>query len=257
MKFEIKNRWTGDVQFTAEIDADENTSLGIKVGLAVRRAYQSGANLSRANLSDANLSGANLSGAYLRDANLSGANLSGAYLRGANLSDAYLSGAYLRGANLSRANLSDANLSGANLSGAYLRDANLSGATGINPYICTPSLGRLDQPGKQRAYKLVGRNGEGIYQGGLKYEIGKTVSVDNANTDAAEHCAAGISVAEIDWVCREWSEGYRILLVEFSAKDIACIPTATDGKFRLHRCKVLREVSLTDLGLVEAEKEAA
>jgi hypothetical protein len=94
----------------------------VKLGLAIKWAVKSGANLSDAYLRDANLSGANLSDAYLRGANLSGANLSDANLSGANLSDAYL-----RGANLSGANLSGAYLRGANLSDAYLRDANLSG----------------------------------------------------------------------------------------------------------------------------------
>ncbi|MGN6772504.1 MAG: DUF5758 domain-containing protein [Rhizobiaceae bacterium] len=71
VKFEIKNRWTGDVQFTAEIEADDNTSFGVKVGLAVKWAIKS-----RANLYGADLYGANLSRANLSRANLSGANLS-------------------------------------------------------------------------------------------------------------------------------------------------------------------------------------
>ena len=83
MQFEIRNRFSGDVQFTAEIEADENTPLSIKIGLAVRWAYKTGANLSgadlrSANLRSADLSGANLSGANLRSANLRSANLSGA-----------------------------------------------------------------------------------------------------------------------------------------------------------------------------------
>jgi hypothetical protein len=32
MKFEIRNRWTGDVQFTAEIECDENASYELKLG---------------------------------------------------------------------------------------------------------------------------------------------------------------------------------------------------------------------------------
>ena len=88
MQFEIRNRFSGDVQFTAEIEADENTPLSIKIGLAVRWAYKTGANLR-----SANLSGANLSGANLRSADLSGANLRSADLSGANLSGANLSGA--------------------------------------------------------------------------------------------------------------------------------------------------------------------
>ena len=74
MKFEVKNRWTGAVQFTAEIECADDEATSIKLGLSVRWGVKN----------DANLSDANLSGADLRDANLSGANLSGANLRGAN-----------------------------------------------------------------------------------------------------------------------------------------------------------------------------
>jgi len=79
MKFEIRNRWSGNVQFTAEIDCSEDTPLRIKVGLAAKWAFKSGADLS----------GAVLSGADLRGADLRGAVLSGAVLRDAVLRDAY------------------------------------------------------------------------------------------------------------------------------------------------------------------------
>ena len=98
MKFEVRNRFTGSVQFTAEIDCDEGATTGVKLGLAVRWAVKSGADLSGAYLSRAYLSGAYLSGANLSRADLSGADLSGANLSGAYLSGAYLSGAYLSGA---------------------------------------------------------------------------------------------------------------------------------------------------------------
>ena len=87
MKYEIKNRFTGDVQFTADIDATEDTLKSVKIGLAVRWAIKSRA--------------------YLSDADLSGADLSDANLIGADLIDANLRGAYLTGADLSRANLID------------------------------------------------------------------------------------------------------------------------------------------------------
>ena len=116
-KYEIQNRFTGAVMFTAEIDCAPDALPSIKLGLAVRVAVKSGANLGRAYLGGADLSDANLSGAYL----------SGADLRGADLRGADLSGADLRGANLGRAYLGGANLSDANLSGAYLSRANLSG----------------------------------------------------------------------------------------------------------------------------------
>ena len=157
---------------------------------------------------------------------------------------ANLSGAYLRGANLS----------GANLSSADLRGANLSGATGIAPERCTDLLILLDQVGPLRAYKLVNANGQGPFNGGVTYEIGETVEVKNADTDPSDQCGAGINVATLPWCLKEWELGYRILIVAFDVKDIACIPTATDGKFRLHRCKVIGEKVLdyVALGLIEA-----
>ena len=132
IKFDVRNRVTGAVQFTAEIECAADALTSVKLGLAIKWAIKSranlsgadlsGAHLSRANLSRADLSGANLSGAHLSRANLSRADLSGADLSGANLSGANLSGAHL-----SRANLSGADLSRADLSGAYLSRANLSG----------------------------------------------------------------------------------------------------------------------------------
>jgi len=143
MKFDVLNRWSGRLQFSAEIDCALDTTNGVRVGLAIRWAIAHDADLRGAVLSDADLrgadlrgavlSGAVLSGADLRDADLSGAvlsgaDLSGAVLRGAVLSGAVLSDAVLRGAVLSGADLSGAVLSGADLSGAVLSGAVLSGA---------------------------------------------------------------------------------------------------------------------------------
>ena len=96
--FEIKNRWTGEVQFTAEIEADETVSFRCKIGLAVKLARTNGANLRGADLCGADLCGANLCDANLYGADLCGANLCDANLYGANLCDADLCGANLRGA---------------------------------------------------------------------------------------------------------------------------------------------------------------
>ena len=128
MKFEIKNRWTGEVQFTAEIEADETVSFRCKIGLAVKLARTNGANLRGADLCGADLCGANLCDANLYGADLCGANLCDANLYGANLCDADLCGANLRGANLRGADLCGANLCDANLYGANLCDADLCGA---------------------------------------------------------------------------------------------------------------------------------
>jgi hypothetical protein len=217
MKIEIKNRFDGTAIHFGEYE-DVRTCL-----LSALKA--------RANLYGANLYGADLSGADLSGANLSGADLSGADLYGANLSGA--------------------NLYGANLSGANLSGANLSGALGIIPEKTTPLLMLYDQPANIRLYKLVTADGFGPFPRTHPpkwpaYEIGKSYSVKNANTDTAESCGAGINVATLDWVLREWKPGHRVLLVEFTANDIACIPTATDGKMRLHRCKVVGEKDISE-----------
>ena len=86
----IHHRHTGAVIFTTEIEADENTSDAVKLGLAVRAAVREGANLSGADLSWTNLSVADLTWADLTDANLRDADLSRADLTGANLRGAIM-----------------------------------------------------------------------------------------------------------------------------------------------------------------------
>ena len=75
IKFEIKNRWSGDIIF--EYESENNT-----MKKTVEKAIEERADLSGANLRSANLSGANLRSADLRSADLSGADLSGADLKG-------------------------------------------------------------------------------------------------------------------------------------------------------------------------------
>jgi len=75
-KYEIKNRFTGEVLFSCDIPE------GMESGMIARHALET------AIADGANLEGANLEGANLRGANLRGANLRGANLRGANLEDA-------------------------------------------------------------------------------------------------------------------------------------------------------------------------
>jgi len=132
MKFDINNRYTNEVQFTAEIKCSEDAPRSIKIGIAVKLAVKTGANLINANLNGANLYGANLYGANLYNASLINANLNGASLINANLNGASLINASLSGANLNGASLINANLYGANLYGANLYGANISGANLIN-----------------------------------------------------------------------------------------------------------------------------
>ena len=257
---QIKRRGTLEVIFEADVDTIKE---------ALEKAVASCANLFGADLSGANLSEANLSGANLYRADLSCADLSCANLSCTNLSHADLSGTNLSRANLSRANLSDVDLSEVNLSGADLSGANLFGADlsctnlshadlsgtnlfgadlseakGIIQQQYTPLMLLFEQSSTIRAYKLTKADGTGPYNDGIIYSVGKTYEVNDANTDPFEHCAAGINVATLDWCLREWRTGYRIFVVEFTKEDIAAIPNGTDGKFRLKKCKVVREMDL-------------
>ena len=140
IKFDVLNRFSGKVQFTALIDCAPDAPTSIKLGLAVKYAIKSranlggadlrGADLSRANLGCADLRGANLGCADLRGADLGCADLRGADLSCANLSSANLSRANLRGADLSRADLSSADLGGADLGGQWI----IQGATRSDGY---------------------------------------------------------------------------------------------------------------------------
>ena len=177
-----------------------------------------------------------------RRANLSRANLNGAYLSRANLSGAYLNGADLRGADLS-----GADLSGANLSGAYLSGANLSRAVGVTLGMSSPLAMLKWQPGKIRAFKVVNSRNEGIHRGGVKYDIGTVVNVADANPSPTDHCGAGANVASLDWCLKEYRSGYKIVVVEFEADDIASIPIGTEGKFRLYRCRVVSQIPIDDI----------
>ena len=223
----------------------------IEVDVATMREALEYAVKHKTDLSSANLRSANLSSADLRSANLSSADLSSADLSCADLRYANLSSADLRYANLRYANLSSADLRYANL-----RFANLSSAVGIIPQMQSPLHLLLEQPAAIRCYKLVENDYTGPYNGGIVYKVGEAVEVMDANTDVNESCAAGINVATLDWCLKEWQSGYRILVVEFLKEDIACIPLGTDGKFRLHRCKVVREVDLKkELNWPMEEKE--
>jgi len=162
-------------------------------------------------------------------------------------------------ADLRGANLRGANLRGADLYGADLHGANLRGAKNISKYITTPLYLLLDQPGKIRAYKLINQQGEGPYNGGINYLNGKEFSA-NANMDEQEQCGAGINLATLDWCIKEWREGYRILIMEFTEKrkdgtPNICVPIGSDGKFRVWECKRVGEKDLVELGLVKKVKE--
>jgi len=221
MRFDILNRFTGAVQFTAEIECPADALPSVKLGLAVKVAIKE-----RANLSGANLSGADLSGADLSRANLSGADLSRAYLSGADLSRADLSGANLSRAYLSGADLSGANLSRADLSGAYLSRANLKDAKEADLAIARtrilPSEGevigwkkcqggvivKLRIPADAKRSHAFGRKcraefadvlevhgaefGISMHDSVTKYTVGERVVPDGFDEDWTNECSTGV-----------------------------------------------------------------
>ena len=259
MKITIRNT-DGNVIIEGEYSSIQNAVEKNRADLSganLNRADLSGANLKRADLSGANLKRANLSYADLSYADLSGANLSYADLRGADLSGANLSYADLSGADLNYADLGGADLSGVDLSGANLYRADLRGAIGYNPRQICQLLFLYDQPDRIRLYKLVDVYGNSPISSPIKinYLETDTFAVNNADIDPIELCGAGINVATLDWCVANWKAGWRILVMEFEAKDIACIPYTTDGKIRLHRCKRVGEVDLVECGLTKKPEE--
>src|SRR3990167_4445552 len=235
MKFEIKNQYSGFVIFSLETDS---------LKLCVEVAIKSGSDLSGAYLSWADLSGSDLSGADLSKANLSKANLSWADLSGSDLSGAYLSWADLSGSDLSKANLSG---------------SDLSGAKNFNKHLTTPLRILYDQPGPIRAYKLVNERGEGPYAvtngyAAINYFEAEEFSVQTIDEDENKQCGAGINLASLDWCMKEWKPNSRILIMEFFAnepKGNLCVPTATDGKFRVKHCRKVGEKDLKEIGLLK------
>ena len=239
------------------------------VGAKISGAHLSKANLFGSHLSHADLSCSDLSGSRLYNANLLCTNLSGANLREADLHNAILREAILyktdftiadlvgadffgahfgktnfHAANLSKASFYNTDVSDADFYGTNLSETSFFKAKGIMPERFTPLLMLLDQPGKIRAYKLVKLNGEDIFAfsdgNNLKtiYEIGKEYIAKE--TDINPVIIPRIIVGTLDWALGEWREGFKILIVEFEAKDIIDIPTGKNY-FYLHRCTVVGE----------------
>ena len=130
IKFDVLNRFSGAIQFTAEIDCADSEPHCWKLRLAVQWAIKTGADLSDTDLSGADLSYTDLSYTDLSDADLSYTDLSYTDLSYTDLSDTDLSGANLRRTNLycadlRRANLYCTDLNYVKLSGANLRRTNL------------------------------------------------------------------------------------------------------------------------------------
>ncbi len=227
IKFDVLNRWTKKVQFTAEINCDETVSYSVRLGLAVKwgvetRANLMGADLTGANLMDANLMGANLMGAYLAVANLTGANLTGANLAGAYLTGANLTGAYLTGANLAGAYLGGADLRGAkNAELAIARTRILPEGTLIGwKKLERGVIAKLEIPAEARRSHAFGRKcraefvkclevigadvGVSMHDESTQYRAGEIIKPHLFNENWQEECAGGIHF----YITREEAEAH-------------------------------------------------
>ena len=188
-------------------------------GANLRDASLCGANLRDANLRDANLRDANLSYTNLFGANLCDASLCCANLRDANLCDANLCDASLCGANLCGANLRYTNLFGANLRDAqkvpYIpmvcpEEGEFIGwkkASGKIVKLRIPedalrssSTTRKCRCNKAEVVEIYNIDGtiadeksiKSSYDSSFTYEIGKTVEVQDFDTNRWEECTRGI-----------------------------------------------------------------
>jgi hypothetical protein len=94
---------------------------------------------------------------------------------------------------------------------------------------------------KLKAWKYL-RNGESPYRN-KKYKVGKIYIENNFDTDEQKECSSGLNVATLSWCLKDCKDANEFIEVEFFVRDIIAIPFNTDGKFRVKRFKVLRQVN--------------
>ena len=105
---------------------------------------------------------------------------------------------------------------------------------------------------KATFYKAVHKDGEKYFSdhnNDFVYHIGETTK-EECDPDAERECSFGIHIAHLDWALtfgRDWGD-FAILEVETDISDIV-MPKGTDGKVRTCKCKVLREVPLSECGV--------
>lgn len=98
-----------------------------------------------------------------------------------------------------------------------------------------------------KAVRKVDLRGPYQYRGRsyMTYTMGKIMKCRNANTNIFTLCGAGISVAPKSWAENlvsnrsAYTDACLLRKLKFYKRNIACIPAGTDGKFRVHRCRVV------------------
>ncbi len=217
MKFDILNRFSGEVQFSAEIDCKADDLPSVKLGMAVKvavkeRANLYGADLRSADLRSANLYGADLYGADLRSADLYGANLYGADLYGANLYGANLYGADLYGADLKDAKYADLVIAQTRILPAGSLIGWKKCRDGIIVKLRIPeearrshAFGRKCRAEFADVIEIIGAD-EAIssHDGVTVYRAGERVTPDSFDENWQEECASGIHF----FITKEEAENY-------------------------------------------------
>ena len=222
MRFDILNRFTGAVQFTAEIECKADELPSVKLGLAVKAAIKEKADLRSANLYGADLRSANLYGADLYGANLYGADLRSANLYGANLYGADLYGADLYGADLYGADLRSANLKDAKYASLVIAQTRILPEGSIigwkkcqNDVIVklripeearrSHAFGRKCRAEFAEVLEVIGgETGVSKHDAETVYRVGERVTPDSFDENWQEECAAGIHF----FITREEAENY-------------------------------------------------
>lgn len=100
------------------------------------------------------------------------------------------------------------------------------------------------------AYKATTSDGSPPYNddGTIVYAVGYEYSERDYSTKKREDCGKGLNVATMNWVIGDFSveiqyQGYNVFLVSFSPKDIVCVPYRTNGKLRVKRFDVVKNVT--------------
>ena len=189
-KYEVTNRWTGAVQFTAEIAVTPDMSPNVKLGLAVQWGVEN-----RAYLRDADLRNAYLRNAYLRGANLRGADLRGADLRNADLGNAYLRDAGLGGAKGAELAIAQTRIlpEGALIGWKKCEEGVLVKLRIPEDAKRSQAFGRKCRAEFAEVLEVIGAEvGISQHDGKTEYRAGERVTCDVWSEDWQEECAGGI-----------------------------------------------------------------
>ena len=80
------------------------------------------------------------------------------------------------------------------------------------------------------------------------------ISEKDFNDDPRIECSRGISLGTWEWVSHNYNkQTQKILIVEFTSADIVAIPIQGGGKFRVKKCRVLRQITQKEIKKYNAQ----